>query len=80
VLTGGGTVSPSNDLAFKMSADVAGMTVPFSIAGTTSDPKFVPDVKGMAAGLLKGALNGKGNTNQQNPLTGITGLFKKKPQ
>src|ERR1700739_2850674 len=29
VLTGDGTVNPSNELAFKMKADVAGMTVPF---------------------------------------------------
>ena len=77
VLTGGGTVSPANELAFKMNASVGGMGVPFSIEGTTSDPKFVPDVKGMATGLLKGL--GKGNSGQQNPLSGISGLFKKKP-
>lgn len=78
VLTGSGTVSPSNELAFKMNASVAGLGVPFAIQGTTSDPKFVPDVKGMASGLLKGALNGK--TGNQNPLGGLGGLFKKKPQ
>jgi AsmA protein len=77
VLTGGGSVSPANELAFKMNASVGGMGVPFSIEGTTSDPKFVPDVKGMATGLLKGL--GKGNSGQQNPLSGISGLFKKKP-
>lgn len=77
VLTGGGTVSPSNELAFKMNANVGGLGVPFAIGGTTSDPKFVPDVKGMATGLLKNAL---GNKNQQNPLNGLGGLFKKKPQ
>jgi AsmA protein len=78
VLTGGGTVSPSNELAFKMNASAAGLQIPFSIGGTTADPKFVPDVKGMASGLLKGALGGKGNTGQ-NPVSGLTGLFKKKP-
>ncbi len=77
VLTGGGTVSPSNELAFKMNASVEGLGVPFTIAGTTSDPKFAPDMKGMAEGLLKG-LGGKGNSNQ-NPLGGLSGLFKKKP-
>ena len=77
VLTGGGTVSPSNELAFKMNASVAGLGVPFAIQGTTSDPKFVPDVKGLATGLLKGALK---NNGQQNPLSGLGGLFKKKPQ
>jgi AsmA protein len=79
VLTGAGTVSPANQLAFKMNASVGGMAVPFAIAGTTSDPKFVPDVKGIAAGLLKNALNGK-SSGQQNPLNGVMGLIKKKPQ
>jgi AsmA protein len=73
VLTGGGTVSPANDLAFKMNASLGGLGVPFAIEGTTSDPKFVPDVKGMASGLLKNAL-GKGN---KNPISGLSGLFKK---
>ena len=74
-VTGGGTVSPANELAFKMKADVSGMGIPFSVSGTTSDPKFVPDVKGMATGMLKG-LGGAG----EKPVTGLTGLFKKKPQ
>jgi len=77
VLTGGGTVSPANELAFKMNASMAGLEIPFAVQGTTADPKFVPDVKGMASGLLKGALSGKGNG--QNPVSGLTGLFKKKP-
>ena len=79
VLTGTGTVSPANQLAFKMNAAVGGMAVPFAIAGTTSDPRFVPDVKGIAAALLKNALNGK-SSGQQNPLNGVMGLIKKKPQ
>ena len=78
VLTGGGTVSPANELAFKMNASVGGMGIPFSIEGTTADPKFVPDVKGMAKGLLKGVLGGKNNNQQQNPLSNLGGLFKKK--
>lgn len=78
VLTGAGTVSPSNELAFKMKADVAGMGVPFGITGTTADPKFTPDVKGLATGLLQNALQGKGNANQQNPVNSVMGLFKKK--
>jgi AsmA protein len=93
VLTGSGTVTPSNALNFKMTANLSGGmvtgvtqmaglggkggSVPFFIQGTTSDPKFVPDVKGMAGGLLQGAM--QGNTpGKQNPLSGITGLFKKK--
>lgn len=79
VLTGDGTVSPSNELAFKMKAAVAGVTVPFGVQGTTSDPKFTPDVKGIATGMLQNVLNQqKGNTNQQNPINNVMGLFKKK--
>ncbi|MGA8866508.1 MAG: AsmA family protein [Candidatus Sulfotelmatobacter sp.] len=94
VLTGAGTVSPSNALDFKMSASLSGTSVtgvtqlvglgskggsiPFFIQGTTSDPKFVPDVKGMAGGLLKGALGGDKTGQKQNPLSGVMGLFKKK--
>ena len=87
VLTGDGTVSPSNELAFKMKADVSGMGVPFGITGTTSDPKFTPDVKGIAgsvaSGYLKGMLNqGQGNDQQQqqNPINSVIGLFGKKKQ
>ncbi|MFZ0806953.1 MAG: AsmA family protein [Candidatus Sulfotelmatobacter sp.] len=78
VVTGGGTVSPSNQLAFKMNASVGGLGVPFAVGGTTSDPKFTPDVKGMATGLLKNALGGKAGS--QNPLGGLSGMFKKKPK
>jgi AsmA protein len=94
-LTGAGTVSPNNALSFKMVAKLSGTAVtavsqmagmgsgggsiPFMIEGTTSDPKFIPDVKGMAGGFLQNALQGnKNNPNQKNPLSGITGLFKKK--
>ena len=60
--------------------------IPFMIQGTTSDPKFVPDVKGIVQGQLKGLLGGglpgaqqTGNQQKpQNPLSGLTGLFKKK--
>jgi AsmA protein len=80
VVTGAGTVSPANELAFKMNAAVGGMGIPFAIQGTTSDPRFVPDVTGLATGLLKGALNNKSN-NPTNTINGLTGLFnKKKPQ
>lgn len=92
VLTGEGTVSPSNALDFKMTAALTGGTVtgvtqmvglggkggsiPFTIQGTTSDPKFVPDIKGMAGGLLGNAL-GKGSTGNNNTVKGIMGIFKK---
>lgn len=82
VVTGAGVVSPSNELAFKLNAAVGGMgAIPFVVSGTTSDPKFMPDVKGLATGLLKNALSGKGTTGQQNPVNTVMGLFnKKKPQ
>lgn len=50
--------------------------IPFTIQGTTSDPRFMPDVKGMVGGQLKGLLQGGSNDN--NPLGGLTGLFGKK--
>jgi AsmA protein len=64
------------------------MTIPFLIQGTTSDPKFVPNVGGLAAGLLKSQLGCSANSeapksqaqpqqppNNSNP---VEGLFKKK--
>lgn len=79
VVTGAGVVSPANELAFKLAANLGGMgAVPFTVSGTTSDPKFMPDVKGIAGGLLKNALNGTGKPGQQNPANTVMGLFNKK--
>jgi AsmA protein len=51
--------------------------IPFTIQGTTSNPSFMPDIKGMAGSQLKGLLQGN---DKNNPLGGLTGLFgKKKP-
>jgi AsmA protein len=69
--TGAGTVSPNNELNFHIVAD----NIPFQVQGTTSNPKFTPDVKGLAGGLLKKALGGK--NGQKNPLGGL--LNPKKP-
>jgi AsmA protein len=73
VITGAGTVSPAGALAFKMVANlrggiagglmkVAGTSagqsgIPFAIEGTTSDPKFVPNIGGVALGLATGEIN-----------------------
>jgi AsmA protein len=79
-VTGNGTVSPSQELAFKMNANVAGLSVPLSVTGTTADPKFTPDMKGVATGLLKGSIGkgiGQSNPLGSNPLGGILG--NKKP-
>jgi AsmA protein len=62
----------------------SGTTVPFQIRGTTSDPKFVPDVGGMAAGILKSQLGCAGNAAQKpgavsgNAASALGGLLKKK--
>ncbi len=66
-----------------------GASIPFQIHGTTADPKFVPDIGGTAASLLKsefgcagGAASGAKQQQQtQNPADAINalgGLFKKK--
>jgi AsmA protein len=65
-----------------------GTTVPFLIQGTTADPKFIPDVGGLAAGMLKSQLgcaaglgSGAGKDATKAPTDAINalgGLFKKK--
>jgi AsmA protein len=64
-----------------------GATIPFQIHGTSADPKFVPDVSGIAAGMLKSQLGCAGSAasgksqqqNPNNPIDALSGLFKKKP-
>jgi uncharacterized repeat protein (TIGR01451 family) len=103
VITGAGTVTPAGALNFKMLANlhggvagdlaqVAGMSsgkggIPFSIAGTTSKPEFVPDLKGVAGGMagsaLQGVLSGgkAGGGKTGSAVDALGGLFgKKKPQ
>lgn len=62
--------------------------IPFLIKGTTSDPKFAPDVGGLASSMLKsqlgcaaGAVPGGQPGQSQNPVNTVTSLFgkKKKP-
>jgi AsmA protein len=105
-ITGSGMVSPQNALDYHMSAalngavvsglsKVAGLsgngtTIPFFITGTASDPKFMPDVKGMVSGQLGKQLGGVlgkqlGNNsnnpngqNEQGVVNAIGGLFGKK--
>jgi len=73
-VTGDGTISPGGALNYKMNASMSGSVVsgltqlagiggkggsiPFFIQGTTSDPKFMPDVKGLVDNQLKGGLGG----------------------
>jgi AsmA protein len=64
----------------------SGATVPFMIQGTTSDPKFVPDIGGLAGNMLKSQLNCAGSaasgvTKGESPadaVSGLKGLFGKK--
>jgi len=102
VITGAGTVSPAGALAFKMLANLhggmaGGLTevaalgsgkggIPFAIEGTTANPKFIPDVKGIVGGVAQGALGqlaGSGATKgvppeAVNALGGLLGGKKKK--
>jgi AsmA protein len=100
-VTGNGTISPAGALDYKMSASVTGGAVggltqlaglggkgggiPFFIQGTTSDPKFMPDMKGMLGSQLKGGLGGAlgGLTGGKSPsgnsaVDALGGLFGKK--
>jgi AsmA protein len=92
VITGNGSISPQNALNYQMNAKLSGSpisgltqmaglgnksaTIPFLIEGTTSDPKFLPNVKGL--------FNQFKPTTGQNPanniLNGIGGLLGKKPK
>jgi AsmA protein len=99
VITGAGTVSPAGALAFKMVADLHGGLVgglskvagegsgnggiPFAIEGTTSNPKFIPDVGGVVGGLAKGELGNvaKGQIpGSKNVTKGLGGILGKKKQ
>jgi len=79
-LTGGGSISPKQELDFKMHASLhtggvvlaalgakGDMGVPFSIQGTASNPVFKPDVKGMVSNRLKSA----GTTKAKGLLRGL---------
>jgi AsmA protein len=102
-VTGNGNISPGGALDYKMNASLSGGAVtgltqmaglggkggsiPFFIQGTTSDPRFMPDVKGMVGSQLKGGLGGAlgGLTGGKNPsgdsaspMDALGGLFGKK--
>jgi len=61
-----------------------GATIPFFIQGTASDPKFVPDVKGMVGSQLSNQLSNRlgsqvpGGQNAQGAVKALGGLFGKK--
>jgi AsmA protein len=96
VITGAGTISPAGALDFKMSANLqggmaggltqragfggAGNSIPFSITGTTSNPKFVPNMTGvatsMATSAIENAVGGKAS-GLSGALGGLLGGKKK---
>jgi AsmA protein len=94
-ITGSGTVSPNSAIDFHMIGHLAGVAggltqmtglggkgsggIPFMVEGTTSDPKFVPDVKGMAGNAVQDVIGGKTPLETKNPTDALRGLFKKKP-
>jgi len=102
VITGAGTISPSGALDFKMSANLqggmaggltqrvgmggGGNSIPFSIEGTTSNPKFVPNVGALATSAatsaIEGAISGKvpggASSAGASALGGLLGGKKKK--
>lgn len=100
-VTGDGAISPGGALNYRMTASLSGGAVtgltqmaglggkggsiPFFIQGTTSDPKFMPDVKGMLGSQLNGGLGGAlggltggGKKSGSSPIDALGGLFGKK--
>jgi len=88
--SGGGVASLVGALGgSKGSSCKGGTTIPFMIEGTASEPKFVPDVGGAAANMLKsqfgcagGSLANVGKTGTEAPaadaVKALGGLFGKK--
>jgi len=85
-VTGAGTISPNQELNFKMLANLPGAGavvtkvvglgaggIPVAIGGTASNPTFTPDMSAVAGGKLKSLIP----TGKSNPLGGLFG--KKKP-
>jgi hypothetical protein len=87
----GGAGGAAGNILGGCKSSGGGPTIPFQIKGTTADPKFIPDVGGVAAGMLKsqlgclgggsqakGAQQAQPQANPNNPIDAIGGLFKKK--
>ncbi|HXQ27194.1 MAG TPA: AsmA family protein [Candidatus Acidoferrales bacterium] len=63
-LTGGGAVSSLTSGLSSFTGggkSQSGGAIPFTITGTTSNPVFLPDVKGMAGSMLKGGTGTSGS-------------------
>lgn len=78
LLTGSGTIGTSHQLAFQMKASLRptggiiaivnrsnkDTVIPFFVRGTTSNPKFIADMRGMAQGIAKQNTERMGRTAQ----------------
>jgi AsmA protein len=87
--TGGGTISPSHALAFKMRATIhpgilvsafTPSNIPFTIEGTSSNPQFRPDVGQLAEAEITRGLKGTkvGGVDVGDLVQGLFGGKKKK--
>jgi AsmA protein len=90
VITGAGTVSPAGDLNFRMLANLqgglaGGLTktvamgaaakgIAFSIQGTASNPKFIPDVGSVATSVATSAIQGAVSGKVPGVNTGVSAL------
>lgn len=73
--------SPAGALTSALSSFTGGAagkggSIPFTVTGTTSNPIFLPDIAGMAGGMVKGAAGS--STSPADAASGILGLFQKK--
>jgi AsmA protein len=81
--TAGSPISTSAGVLAKLTggntACKGGTSVPFIIQGTSSDPKFAPDIGGLAANMVKSQLNcvgsaASGATKGVSPADSVSGL------
>lgn len=101
-VTGSGSISPAGALNYRLTANVVGSAVsglsqlagmsgngasiPFFVQGTTSNPQFVPDVKGLVGSQLgnqlgnqlKGRVPQTNNPGANQAIDALGGLFGKK--
>ena len=101
-VTGSGSISPAGALNYRLTANVSGSAVsglsqlagmsgngasiPFFVQGTTSNPQFVPDVKGLVGSQLgnqlgnqlKGRVPQTNNPGANQAIDALGGLFGKK--
>ena len=76
--SGGAAESVTSAIAsFTGGGNSKGLTIPFTVTGTTSNPRFVPDVSGAVNNLVKSGAGTSGNA--ASAASGILGgLFNKK--